>query len=241
MKTILLRKALILFTAFTLGLGMSSSSCDKIGDIVQNVPLSDAEIAKGLREALLVSTDTSVKNTHKQDGFFKNALIKIGLPPEAAKVENTLRDIGLGTAVDELILKLNRAAEDAAGEAKPIFVNAIRDISIANARDILFGTDTAATAYLRVKTSADLMAAFSPKVKASLDKVGATAAWNYVFTNYNKIPLVTPVNPNLDQYATSKALHGLFVMVGQEEKGIRKNVTDRVNETLRKVFGELDK
>ncbi|MDZ4840304.1 MAG: DUF4197 domain-containing protein [Bacteroidota bacterium] len=227
-----------LFTALLIVVLFSSAACDKI-DLTQ--PISEAEIAEGLRQALTVSADTSVSQTNKADGYFRNELIKILLPPEAAKVESTLRSIGAGALVDDLVLKLNRAAEDAAIEAKPIFVNAITGITITDASNILFGDSIAATTYLRGRTYVSLKNVFAPKVEKSLDKVGAVKIWEQVFTTYNSIPFVTKVNPDLKDYATGKALDGLFVMLSKEEKGIRKNPLDRVSALLQKVFGELDK
>jgi hypothetical protein len=139
-------------------------------------------------------------------------------------------------------LKLNRAAEDAANEAKPIFVDAITTMTVEDGKAILFGDSTAATQYLNTKTHTQLEDLFQPQIKASLDKVGATAVWSQVFTTYNDLPTtITKVNPNLDEYATEKALDGLFYKVSEEEKDIRGDINARVNDILQKVFGELDK
>lgn len=227
--------------AFILGLFLFSA-CDGIELPEPTAGLTEAEMVAGLKEALKVGTDTSVKLTSRVDGYYKDKVIKILLPEEAKKVENTMRSIGFGSLVDELILKLNRAAEDAADEAKPIFVDAITTMTIEDGKAVLFGDSTAATQYLNTKTYTQLEELFQPKIKASLDKVGATTIWNEVFTTYNDLPTtITKVNPNLDEYATEKALDGLFYKVSQEELDIRKDVNARVNETLRKVFGELDK
>ncbi len=227
------------FFAFILGLFLLTS-CEGL-DIPEPTGLTEAEMVAGLKEALKVGTDTSVKVTSRLDGYYKDKVIKILLPAEAQKVESTLRSMGMGSIVDELILKLNRAAEDAATEAKPIFVDAISAMTISDGKAVLFGDSTAATQYLNTKTYTQLEQLFQPKIKASLQKVGATTAWSEVFNTYNQIPLVTKVNPNLDEYATEKALDGLFYKVSEEEKDIRGNINARVNETLRKVFGELDK
>jgi hypothetical protein len=213
--------------------------CKKAEDIISNAPtgLSDDEIVQGLKDALEHGTDTSVNLTHKVDGYFKNTAIKILLPPEAQLVESTLRGMGLGSLCDDAILSLNRAAEDAAVEAKPIFWNAITSMTISDGKSILKGDSTAATTYLKTKTDSQLFAAFKPKIQNSLTKVNATKYWNDLFTTYNKIPLVTPVNPNLENYATQKALDGLFHEVGNEEKDIRRDPAARVDDTLKKVFG----
>ncbi|MGZ5245251.1 MAG: DUF4197 domain-containing protein [Bacteroidia bacterium] len=229
------------FFAFILGLFLFTS-CEGLELPEPTAGLTEAEMVAGLKEALKVGTDTSVKLTSRVDGYFKDKAIKILLPEEAKKVESTLRSLGMGSLVNELILKLNRAAEDAAIEAKPIFVDAITGMTITDGKAILFGDSTAATKYLNTKTYTQLEDLFQPKIKASLQKVGATSIWNEVFTTYNDLPTTfTKVNPNLDEYATEKALDGLFYKVSQEELDIRSDVTARVSETLRKVFGELDK
>lgn len=217
-------------------------SCDENGNLaVPSSSVSDADIVAGLKEALKVGTDTSVSLTSVTDGYFKNAAIKILLPPEAQKVESTLRSLGQDKLVDDAILSLNRAAEDAASSAKPIFVDAITSMSISDGKDILFGDSTAATSYLKTKTYTSLKDIYKPKIQASLDKVNATKYWNNVFSTYNQIPFVTPVNPDLSDYTTTKALDGLFHMVADEEREIRKNPADRVTDLLKKVFGQLDK
>lgn len=216
------------------------TSCTKgdLDNVLKSNELSNEEVVSGLKEALRVGTDTSVNLTNRVDGYLKNAAIKILLPPEAQQVESTLRSMGLDALVDDAIVSLNRAAEDAAIEAKPIFKDAITSITIEDGFNILKGHDSAATVYLKGKTFNKLEDAFQPKIKASLDKVGATKYWNTMFTTYNAIPLVTPVNPNLDEYATQKALDGLFYIVSQEEKDIRNDPAARVTDILKKVFAQ---
>jgi len=234
-----IKKTVLVFTIFSLFL----TSCEEINldDTLNKAGLSEAEIAMGLREALKVGTDTSVNLTSKVDGFFKNELIKIVMPEEAKAVESRLRSIGLGKLVDDAILSMNRAAEDAAPQAKDIFVDAITGITIEDAKGILFGDSVAATNYLKGKTFDNLFSLFAPSIKNSLEKVNATKFWKDVFDTYNRLPLVTPVNSNLEQYVTDKALGGLFFVVSQEEQNIRKDPVARVNDILKKVFGELDK
>ena len=171
------------------------------------------------------------------DGFFKNAAVKILMPPEALKAEKTLRDMGFGKQVDDAILSMNRAAEDAAKSAVTIFVSAIKQMSIQDAAGILRGGDSAATMYLKQKTALPLTNAFSPIVKESLSKVDATKYWNSVFTTYNRVPFVKKVNTDLNAYVTEKALSGIFYQVALEEQKIRKNPAAQTTDLLKKVFG----
>jgi len=164
--------------------------------------------------------------------------VKVLMPPEAQKVEKTLRSVGAGKLVDDAILSMNRAAEDASKSAAPIFIDAIKNMSVNDALGILKGTDTAATAYLRKTTIAQLTAAFKPIIEASLQKTGATKYWAAVFDKYNKMPLVTKVNTDLPGYATERALYGIFFYVAQEEAKIRNNPAARVSDILKKVFAK---
>src|SRR5688572_10871691 len=161
----------------------------------------------------------------------------MAFPPEVQKVEKALRDIGLGSEVDRFVMTLNRGAEDAAKEAKPIFVSAIKSMTIEDAWAILKGEDNAATQYLRKTTSTQLKNAFRPVIQNSLNKVNATKYYGDLVTRYNKIPFVEKVNPNLDDYATDKAVEGLFVMIAKEEKNIRMDPVARTTELLKRVFG----
>lgn len=199
--------------------------------------LSNDDIIKGLKEALSVGADKSVNKLSAVDGFLKNDAIKIVMPEEAQKVESTLRRMGLNKQVDEAIVSMNRAAEDAAKSAAPIFINAIKEMSIQDGLSILKGNDTAATSYLKGKTLTSLTAAFKPIVEQSLVKVDATKYWNDVFSAYNKVPFVKQVNPDLTAYVTEKALAGLFLQVALEEAAIRKDPAARVTDILKKVFG----
>lgn len=199
--------------------------------------LSDSEITKGLKEALDEGVKKGVDQLSKPGGYLDDANVKIPLPPEAQVVEDRLRQMGQGALVDDAIVSLNRAAEDAANEAKPLFVKAIKEMTVQDAAGILKGADNAATMYLDEATRAELEAKFKPIISASLQKVGATTYWNAVFSQYNKIPLVKDVDPDLNSYATQKAIDGLFFQIAQEEKAIRENPSARVTETLKKVFG----
>jgi hypothetical protein len=200
-------------------------------------PLTSAEVADGLKEALVKGISTGSDLLSQVDGYFKNPEIKIPFPPDVKKVEDKLRQIGLGSEVDKFVMQLNRGAEDAAKEAKPIFVTAIRSMTIQDAWAILRGENDAATQYLKRTTADQLKAKFKPVIQSSLQKVNATKYYTDIVTRYNQIPLVQKVNPNLDDYATDKAIEGLFLMIAKEEKNIRENPIARTTELLKKVFG----
>jgi len=210
----------------------------KLKEKVTGGKLTTEEVASGLKEALTKGVSKGSDEVSKPDGFFKNPEIKIPFPPEIKQVESTLRKMGMDEQVDNFILSLNRAAEDAAKEAKPIFVSAIKQMTIEDAWSILKGEDDAATKYLNKTTSAQLKEKFKPVIKASLDKVNATKYYKDLISAYNKIPMVKKVNPDLDVYATDKATDGLFVMIAKEEKNIRKNPGARTTELLKKVFSQ---
>jgi hypothetical protein len=197
--------------------------------------LSNDEIVNGLKEALNVGADNASKQLSAADGFFKDAAIKILMPPEAQKAEKKLRSIGMGKLVDDAILSMNRAAEDASKNAAPIFINAIKQMSIQDAVGILRGGDFAATNYLKDKTTSPLTEAFRPVIEASLKKVNATKYWNTVFSTYNKFSS-DKVNPDLSAYVTEKSLAGIFHQVGLEEQKIRKDPMARTTDILKKVF-----
>jgi len=197
--------------------------------------LSNEEIVGGLKEALSIGANNAANQLSAVDGFFKDAALKILMPAEAQKVEKRLRAIGMGKLVDDAILAMNRAAEDAAKSAAPIFVDAIKSMSIGDAMGILRGGDFAATNYLKDKTTASLTASFRPVIEASLEKVNATKYWDAVFTQYNKVS-TEKINPDLAAYVTEKALAGIFHQVGLEEQKIRKDPVARTTDLLKKVF-----
>ncbi len=198
--------------------------------------LSNADIASGLKEALSIGAKNASNRLSITDGFFKNAVIKILLPKEAQQVEKTLRSIGMGSVVDKAILSMNRAAEDAAKQAAPIFINAITSITIQDGLNILQGGNNAATNYLKGRTTAALTTAFAPVIQKSLNKVGAPDIWKTVFSTYNRVS-VNKVNPDLTGYVTERALNGLFVTIADEETKIRNNPAAQVTGLLQKVFG----
>jgi len=225
------------------------SSCDvqsqnKIGSILSQIPTNGTpttlEIGQGIRQALEIGTSQGADKLSAKDGFFGNMAIKILFPTEAQKVEKTLRSIGLNSLADNVILSINRAAEDAAKEAKPIFVSAIKQMTITDATNILLGNKDAATEYFKRVTTAQLMEKFKPVVTTSLNKVGATKYWSDAALAYNKIPLVKPVNTDLSNYVAQKAIDGMFVQVAQEELKIRENISARSTGLLQKVFGYAD-
>ncbi len=200
--------------------------------------LSNAEISSGLKEALRIGAQNAGRQLSAKDGFFGNALVKILMPPEAKQVESTLRRAGMGHIADEALLAMNRAAEDAAKQATPIFVNAITSMSIQDGVRILTGGNQAATDYLRNRTTVALTDAFRPVIQRSLDKYNVPKIWNTVFNTYNSLPLVSKkVNPDLTAYVTERALHGVFVVIAQEEQKIRTNPAAQVTGLLQKVFG----
>lgn len=203
---------------------------------MENGNLSKQEVAMGLKEALQVGTDSATFRLGLTDGFFKNNMIKILMPPEAVKVEKTLRDVGLGNVVDKAVLSMNRAAEDASKYVGNIFLEAIKEMTIQDAFGILRGGDFAATNFLKEKTTAKLTASFSPIISKSLVTTDATKYWKDVFSVYNTFSN-QPVNTDLTAYVTEKALDGLFYNIGLEEQKIRTNPAARITDLLKKVFG----
>ena len=203
--------------------------------------LTSKEVTKGLKDALIQGTTKGAKVVSQIDGYFKNPEIKIPFPKDVQLVETKLRALGMGKQVDEFILSLNRAAEDAAKQATPIFVSAIQKMTIEDAYAILKGEPDAATKYLNRTTTPQLKEKFTPVVKASLDKVNATKYYADLIGYYNRIPFIQKVNPDLTGYATDKAIDGLFVMIAKEEKNIRKETVARTTDLLKKVFGNATK
>ncbi len=229
----------VLFAMFTL------HSCAELQEVVNSLPqqggvLSNADIASGLRQALDLGIEKQVTKLTQTDGFYKNELVKILLPAELQKVDKGLRDIGLGNLADEGLKVLNRAAEDAVKEATPIFVNAVKEITFADAKNILLGTDDAATQYLTSKTKTSLYDKFHPVINTSFAKVGADQIWQNLINRYNAIPFTSNVNPDLTDYVTEEALKGVYTMIAVEEKEIRNKVGSRTTELLRKVFALQD-
>ncbi|MFN8250430.1 MAG: DUF4197 domain-containing protein [Ferruginibacter sp.] len=226
---------LLLLTAFAL------NSCD----VIKNLPagtgggITEAEAGQGIKEALAQGLTNAVLKLNKEDGFFKDALYKILLPPDAKKIENTLRSLGFNNLVDKAILQINRGAEDAAGYAKPIFVDAVKSMTLQDAIGLVKNGDTSATHFFREKTTEKLLAAFQPVIKSSLDKVEATKYYGDVVNKYNNFPTtLKKINPDLPSFVTAKATDALFDLVAKEEVNIRTNLAARTTDLLKKVFGQ---
>lgn len=202
--------------------------------------LSTTDISKGLKEALQKGVEKEVTKLTATDGFYKNEVVKILLPAELQKVDNTLRKMGMSKLADEGIKVLNRAAEEAVKEAVPVFTDAITKMTITDAKNILMGDDRAATSYLEKSSSETLYAKFNPVVVSSLDKVGANKVWAGLIQKYNSLPMVSKVNADLDDYVTSQAMAGVFKMIAVEEKNIRNNLASRTSGLLKKVFALQD-
>jgi hypothetical protein len=250
-----MKKILIGIIALTLlGAGIAGASLlDKVKDLAgkkdkdklsstegptQGKGLDKETVAAGLKEALTVGSQNAVKTVSQADGFFKNPAIKIPLPEKVQKVEKPLRKIGLGKQVDEFVLTMNRAAEKAAPPAKEIFIGAIKEMTIVDALNVLKGGDTAATEYMRSKTHDKLYGLFKPTVSKAMMDVGVTKTYQQLVDKAKKSRLIKDESLDLDHHVTSKALDGLFYMLGQEEKKIRKDPVAQVNDLLKKVFGK---
>ena len=203
-----------------------------------NTQLTNDEIIKGLKEALTIGSKNASSMVSKVDGYYKNPQLYIPFPPEAKKIQETLVKYGQNKLVNDFVMTLNRAAEDAAKEAAPIFVSAVKNITIKDGLSILNGNNDAATVYLKNNTQAELIKKFKPIIENSLNKVNATKYWSDLVNAYNRIPTVQKMNPDLSSYATQKAIDGLFIVVAQEELKIRKDPAARITEILKKVFGK---
>jgi hypothetical protein len=224
---------------FALSFAVLLSGCD----VLQNLPagtgaVTEAEAGQGIKEALSQGIANAVLQLNKEDGFFKDAFYKIILPPEAKKVENTLRDLGMGKIVDKAILQINRGAEDADGYAKPIFIDALKNMTLQDAIGLVKNGDTSATHFFREKTTAKLSTAFLPVIKSSLNKTEATKYYGDIVNTYNSFPTtLKKINPDLAGYVTERATNALFDLISKEEKNIRQNPLARTSDILRKVFG----
>ncbi len=237
------RHLVLLLAAFVTAGCAADGSGPRLDDLLRGAgiaagqPLTDARIAQGLKEALRVGTENAVGLTGRRDGYFGNARVRIPMPADLATLDKTLRQVGLGGQVDQFVLSMNRAAEEAAPQAKRIFWDAVAQMTIQDARRILSGADTAATDYFRGKTTAALTAAFRPIVDRTLGRVGVTRQYQALVAQYDRIPLARPQAVDLDDYVTGRALHGLFLVLGEEEKKIRTDPAARVTDLLREVFG----
>ena len=233
-----MRQCLILCLVMT-GLLVTGSCDEKLGS--PGNELSEEQIVNGLKTALKTGTDRAVDTLNQPDGYFRDQAVKIVFPPKASEVANKLRDIGAGSLVDNIVKKMNRAAEKAADTAAPIFINAVTNMQFQDARNILEGRDTAATNFFRNNTRSQLFSAFKPDMERSLKEVGAQQAWNDVITRYNNIPLVGGnVQTDLATYATNQALEGLFIKLKKEEKRVREDPQARTKDILETVFSQVD-
>jgi hypothetical protein len=222
------------------------ASCDTLNQSaraatpVQIIP-TNLEIGNGLKQALEIATGKSSDQLSAVNGFFGNAAVKILFPPEAQKAEKTLRSLGMGKLCDNVILSLNRAAEDAAKQAKPIFVDALKQMTLQDVSNILLGNQDAATQYFKRTTTTQLTAKFKPVIQGSLNKANVTKYYTDAALAYNKVPFVKKLNPDISDYATQKAIQGLFVEIAKEELNIRSNLGARTTPLLQKVFAFADK
>ena len=200
--------------------------------------LTENEAGQGIKEALLNGVTSAVLNLNKKDGFFGSEIYKMLLPPDALKAEKTLRSIGMGAEVDKAILSINRGAEDAVAFAKPIFIDAVKEMTLTDALNIIKGDKDEATKYFKDKTKQKLITAFTPSVKTSLDKTDATKYYSDIVTTYNKLPTTfKKINPDLTSYVVGKAVDALFDQVAKEEANIRANPLARTSDILKRVFG----
>lgn len=238
-KTFRMKKILLLLLIFPL------SSCAEMQQVINQLPqtqnMGTIDIAGGLKEALNNGITKQVSKLTAVDGFYRNEALKILLPEELKKVDSSLRKMGLGSLADEGLKVLNRAAEDAVKEATPIFVDAVKNMSFADAKTILMGNENSATTYLQNTTSTALYGKFNPVIKNSFTKVGADKVWANIIGKYNLIPFVKKVNPDLTDYVTNQAMNGVFKMIAVEEKNIRTDLNSRTSSLLQKVFAMQDK
>jgi len=230
---------IILLTAFisTTQAQTLNQILNSANSIINASSLSNTDIVSGLKEALTLGSKKATEQSSKMDGFYKNPLIKIPYPAETKSMMSTLNSLGMSKQVKDFEKQLNRAAEDAAKKAAPIFIDAVKKLTINDGLTILKGKDDEATQFLKKNTTANLTSEFSPVIAASLKKVKITKYWNPLFTKYNKLPMVKKVNPDLEAYVTQKAIEGLFKLVAQEELKIRKDPAARITDILQKVFG----
>ena len=242
MKT---RARLVLVGVIALLLGAAPASA-QLPDLLKNLPqlpssgagLGDARIGQGLKEALRVGTENAVNLTGRTDGYFANQAIKILMPEKLKSLEQGLRLIGQGDRIDELVLGMNRAAEKAAPGARQIFVDAIGEMSIDDARKVLSGPETAATDYFQGKTTGKLTASFQPVVQRAMNEVGLARQYKDLLSQAQAIPFFRAEDYDLDRYVVGKSLDGLFHVVGDEERKIRKDPAARTTDLLREVFSQ---
>jgi len=222
--------------------GLLASGCasgdGSLLDVFGKGPLDTETIVAGLKQALEVGTNNAVKTTSRTGGYWDNLALRILMPEKLKSVASTLRKVGLGGQVDAFERKMNEAAESAASQAAPIFINAIKNMTFADAKGILSGPDTAATDYFRAKTSQALTALYLPVVKTKMRELGVMKAYDDLLAEYLRLPLVPKPTVSIEQYVTDKGLAGLFNVLGEEERQIRENPAARTTALLRRVFGD---
>jgi hypothetical protein len=230
---------LFLFTFILFASADAQSILNKAKNVISgnNSQATEEEAGGGIKEALNKGITSAVSHLNKPDAFFKSEIYKVLLPPEAQKMEKTLRDIGLGNMADDAIEAINRGAEDAVGFATPIFVDAIKQMTVTDALKLVTGGKNSITEFFKSKTSARLKEAFLPVINTSLDKVNATKYYGDAVTSYNKVPFVKKMNPDLADHVADKTLFALFDRIGVEEANIRNNPAARTSDLLKKVFG----
>ena len=240
-----MKRALLILPLLAISMSLSSFDSHKPANTAVNIPFqgspSPLEIGSALKQALQQGTSKSTNLLSAVNGYFGNPAVKIVFPPEAQKAEKVLRSMGLGKLCDNVILSLNRAAENAAKDAEPIFLDAIKKMSISDVSGVLMGPNNSATIYFQKTTTTTLAAKFKPTIQASLAKVNATKYWAQAAGEYNKLPFVKHLNPDIADYATQKAIDGLFVMIAKEELNIRKNISARSTPVMQKVFSFASK
>jgi hypothetical protein len=231
--------ALSLICLFVITTEASSQiNLEKLLKKIPSARISENEAGRGVKEALAQGVTKAVLNLHQTDGFFGSEIYKVLLPPDSKKAETMVRKIGLGGQVDKAILAINRAAEDAVGTAGPIFIDAIKEMTVTDALSIVRGNKDAATQYFKQKTTQQLVDAFAPAVKTSLDKANATKYYADIANTYNRLPTTfDKVNPDLTSFVVGKAVDALFDQIAREEANIRANPLARTTDILRKVFG----
>src|SRR5687768_6670022 len=239
-----MKRSLLLLFAAVLAFNLQAQSIlDKVKNKVKgnNSSVTEAEAGSAVKEALNNGINSAVSFLNKPDAFFKNELYKVLLPPDAKKMEKTLRDLGMGKMCDDAIEAINRGAEDAVGFAAPIFADAIREMTVTDAIKLVSGGKNSITNFFREKTSAKLKAAFMPVINESLEKTNATKYYGDAVARYNKVPLVKKMNPDLADHVADKTLLALFDRIAVEEANIRNNPAARTTDLLKKVFGSVTK
>ena len=234
-----MKQILLIFLAVNLTvISNAQSILDKVKKTVsKNSNVTEEEAGFGVKEALNNGITSAVSFLNKPDAFFKSELYKVLLPPDAKKMEKTLRDIGMGKMADDAIEAINRGAEDAVGYATPIFVDAIKQMTVTDALKLVTGGKNSITEFFREKTSAKLKAAFMPVIDQSLEKTNATKYYGDAVSRYNKVPFAKKMNPDLSDYVADRTLFALFDRIGVEEANIRSNPAARTSDLLKKVFG----